>query len=215
MSGFDETYWKENYSEPMTMDCIGNAKQHVAYMHAFLGLEFVDISTVIDLGFGMGVLFRKALKQFLPHRACGIEPSLAMFKKADKEAWRPVESTQLSLHNESIEAWCKRPENSRQHFDLGICTSVFQYLSEENLQKIIPVLSKRIKYLYLTVPTDLELSKQRDDLNFHDRYAIGRSREFYMELMRPHFTLVSSKFWESKYYFNEETTNFSDLLYRN
>ena len=75
-------------------------------------------------------------------------------------------------------------------------------------------LSRRIKYLYLTVPTNKELDRQIEDLNFDDKYAYRRSSEFYKKVVGQGFTNISSRIWESKHHFNEETTLFTDLLYR-
>lgn len=215
MSSFDKAYWDANYSEPMTMDCIGNAKQHVRYLQSLLSLELIDVSSIVDFGFGYGYLFQAMMKAFIPYRACGIEPSLFAFEKASKRKLSPVESTKLTLYNESIEKWCERADHSKNRFDLGICTSVLQYLSADEIKKIVPVMAKRVKYLYLTVPTDKELKRQREELLFDDKYALRRSKKFYYNLLSPHFTIVSNKVWESKSYFNEETTFFTDLLYRN
>ena len=214
MSAFDKTYWDKNYSQPMTMDGIGNAKDHVKYLKAYLSIEHVDISTVIDLGFGYGHLFREMLKTFLPHRAVGIEPSPYAFKKAKIDKLRPVDSTDLKLFQEDLITWCRTDRKKNNDFDLGICTSVFQYLSDKDLKEIIPILSKRIKYLYLTVPTNIELGRQISELEFKDEYAIHRTREQYQKLLRPHFTFISSRILESKHHFDEDTTSFTDLLYR-
>src|SRR5688572_3896512 len=100
MTNFDKTYWDKNYSDPMSMDGIGNAKDHVRYLQSFLKVEHVDISTIIDLGFGYGHLFREMMKAFIPHRALGIEPSAHAFKKAKLDKLRPVESTDLQLYQE-------------------------------------------------------------------------------------------------------------------
>lgn len=213
-SNFSKKYWDENYSQPNTMDCIGNAHEHVAYLWYFLKLEKVDVSSIIDFGFGYGYLFQKMLKKFIPYKACGIEPSKYAFDKARARKLQPVESTELKLYNESLEKWCERKNHSRLRFDLGICTSVFQYLDEETLKKCIPIMSQRVKYLYLTVPTDVELERQIEELDFHDQYALKRNSKFYREILSPHFTMISSKIWESKFYFNERTTHFTDLLYR-
>jgi trans-aconitate methyltransferase len=210
---FDKTYWDKNYSEPMTMDGIGNAKDHVRYLEAYLSIEHVDISTIVDLGFGYAHLFREMLRAFKPHTAVGIEPSPYAFKKAKPDKLRPVASTDLKLYEEDLLTWC-RTNRKNNKFDLGICTSVFQYLSDDDLKEIIPVLSKRIKYLYLTVPTDVELGRQVSELEFKDEYAIHRSREKYQKLLKPHFTFVSSRVLESKNFFNEDTSHFTDLLYR-
>jgi hypothetical protein len=213
MTKFDKTYWDKNYSDPMSMDGIGNAKDHVKYLESFLAIEHVDVSTVVDLGFGYGHLFREMLKAFKPHIALGIEPSPYAFKKVKLDKLRPVPSTQLTLLEEDLVTW-SRTNRKNNKFDLGICTSVFQYISDKDLKEIIPILAKRIKYLYLTVPTDIELGRQVSELEFKDEYAIHRSREKYQKLLRPSFTFVSARVLESKHYFDEETTSFTDLLYR-
>ena len=214
MTAFDKTYWDKNYSQPMTMDGIGNAKDHVKYLRAYLSIEHVDISTVIDLGFGYGHLFREMLKAFIPHRAVGIEPSPYAFNKVKPHKLRPVESTDLKLFQEDLLTWCRTDRKKNNDFDLGICTSVFQYLTDKELKEIIPILSKRIKYLYLTVPTNIELGRQVSELEFKDEYAIHRTREQYQKLLRPHFTFISSRILESKDHFDDESTAFTDLLYR-
>ena len=214
MTKFDKTYWDKNYSDPMSMDGIGNAKDHVKYLQSFLAVEHVDVSTVVDLGFGYGHLFREMLKAFKPYRAVGIEPSPYAFNKAKIDKLRPVPSTDLNLFPEDLVTWC-RTERKKNTFDLGICTSVFQYISDKDLKEILPVLAKRIRYLYLTVPTDVELGRQVSELEFKDEYAIHRSRDKYQKLLKPHFTIVSSRVLESKHFFDDESTSFTDLLYRN
>lgn len=213
MTKFDKTYWDKNYSEPMSMDGIGNAKEHTRYLKSYLEVEQVQITSIIDLGFGYGHLFREMLKAFIPYKAVGIEPSSYAFKKAKPDKLRPVESTDLKLFEEDLVTWC-RTERRNNTFDLGICTSVFQYLSDKELKEVLPVLSKRIRYLYLTVPTDVELARQVSELDFKDEYAIHRSREKYQRLLKPHFTIISSRILESKHFFDEESTLFTDLLYR-
>jgi hypothetical protein len=214
MTVFDKTYWDKNYAEPMSMDGIGNARDHVSYLVSFLDIEHVDIGTVIDLGFGYGHLFREMMKAFIPHRAVGIEPSPYAFKKAKIHKLRPVASTDLELYEEDLLTWCRTDRKKKNFFDLGICTSVFQYLTDKELKEALPIISKRIKYLYLTVPTDVELGRQVSELEFKDEYAIHRTREQYQKLLKPHFTFVSARVLESKHYFNEDTTAFTDLLYR-
>ncbi|MBG59969.1 MAG: hypothetical protein CME67_03445 [Halobacteriovoraceae bacterium] len=212
--GFDRKYWEENYSQPFTMDGIGNAKEHAKYLKAFFELEQVDISSIADFGFGYGYLFQKTMKQFIPYKALGIEPSEHAFNKAKKRKLAPVESTKLKLENCTLQDWCAQEDKPKLNYDLGLCCSVFQYLDEKDLNSIIMTLSRRIKYLYLTVPTNKELDRQIEDLNFDDKYAYRRSSEFYKKVVGQGFTNISSRIWESKHHFNEETTLFTDLLYR-
>ena len=213
MKNFEEQYWKANYSEPETMDGIANVKEHTGYLKNLLALEYIDISSIVDLGMGLGYLFRSMLRQFKPAEALGIEPSKYAFKRVKKDWLRPVPSTKLTLLNSDLHSWCQNKTQNRI-FDLGLCTSVFQYIDNKQLPFIVETLAKRVKYLYLTVPTDKELKRQVSDLEFHDTYAIRRSRNWYQKLLRPHFTFLSSRFLESKIHFNEDTTSFTDLLYR-
>ena len=60
---FEEEYWKANYSEPKTMDGIGNSKLHVKYLKSFLELELIDISSIIDFGLDMATYFKICLKR--------------------------------------------------------------------------------------------------------------------------------------------------------
>lgn len=213
-NGFNDDYWAVNYSEPEEMDNIINAAEHAAYMKAIFALESVDISTVIDLGFGLGILFEEVLKTFLPYRAQGIEPSKFAFDLVSKKDIRPVESTKLILENTDLVSWATKPQKKEKIFDLGICTSVLQYLSDEEIKTVMPILATRVRYLYLSVPTDLELKQQIEEVKFKDEYAIHRSREKYLKFIHPHFTFISSRLLESKVHSEENLSSFTDLLFR-
>lgn len=213
--GFTKEYWEVNYAQPEEMDNILNAREHAAYMKAIFALEAVDINSVIDLGFGMAILFEEVLKTFVPYRAHGIEPSKFIYDQVVKRDIRPAESTKLVLENSDLVSWAqKKAKKTEKIFDLGLCTSVLQYLSDEEIKIVMPVLAKRVRYLYLSVPTDLELKHQIEDVNFKDEYAIHRTKERYLKLIRPHFTFISSRLLESKIHFDEDTTSFTDLLFR-
>ncbi len=212
--GFSKEYWDINYADPEEMDNIVNAKEHADYMKAIFALEYVDVSSVIDLGFGMGILFKEVLKTFNPYMAHGIEPSKHIFDVTSKKKLAPVESTKLVLENIDLVSWAKKTPKKEKTFDLGLCTSVFQYLSDEEISLVLPAMAKRIRYLYFSVPTNLELKRQVSDLEFKDEYAIHRTREKYLKLISPHFTFISSRLLESKVHFDDESTNFTDLLFR-
>ncbi len=213
--GFDKTYWETNYGEPEEMDNIVNAKEHAGYIKAIMALEAIDVSSVIDLGFGLGVLFKEVLRTFKPYRAYGIEPSVHPFKLVSKKKLA-VESTKIKLENIDLVTWAKKEKEAKKEntFDLGLCTSVFQYLSDDEINIVLPIMARRIRFLYFSVPTNLELHKQISDLAFKDEYAIHRSRESYLRLLGPHFTFVSSRLLESKKHFNETNSPFNDYLFR-
>ena len=212
-AGFAKDYWDTNYAEPEEMDNIVNAKEHAAYIKAILALESIDVSSVIDLGFGLGVLFKEVLKTFKPYRAYGIEPSAHPFSVVSKKKLA-VESTKIKLENIDLVTWAETETKKEITYDLGLCTSVFQYLSDDEMKIVLPVMAKRIRFLYFSVPTNLELQKQISDLEFKDEYAIHRTRESYLKLIGPHFTFVSSRLLESKKHFNETNSPFNDYLFR-
>lgn len=214
-NGLPQEYWDENYSDPESMDGIGNAVAHVDYIQSLFAVELIDISSVVDLGCGLGFLFEEVLKRFIPYCAHAIEPSSYAYEQVSKRELRPVESTQLVLENMDLSSWAQSKKKVHQKvFDLGICTSVFQYLSEEEIDLVLPIMAKRIKYLYFSVPTDLELDRQVEEVDFHDRFALRRTRAWYHQKLSPYFTLVSMRMLESKNFADEESTLFRDLLFR-
>lgn len=212
-NGFSDEYWLKNYSSPEEMDGIGNVESHVGYIKNLFGLEYIDISSVIDFGFGLGHLFEGVLKEFIPFKAVGVEPSAFAFEKVKQRGISPVESTKLQLYNTDIISFCRK-QKSLKRFDLGICTSVFQYLSDDEIEEALTYMAQKCKYIYFSVPTDIELKRQVEELEFFDEYAIRRSRTKYQKMIKKHFTFVSSRVLESKIHFDEETTSFTDLLFR-
>lgn len=222
--GFSDEYWKENYSSPMEMDNVGNRKLHLNYIKSFLALEYTDISSLADYGFGLGFLFLEALKTFKPYRAYGLEPSETAYlpgeKRLKKFQVEKLPSMKLKLEKIDLLDWARNHKLERKNnpkikaYDLGLCTSVFQYLSDDEISLVAEELAHANKILYFSVPTDNELKKQREEVEFTDRFAIRRSREKYIELLSPFFTFVGNRFLESKIHYNEDSTPFSELLFR-
>lgn len=212
--GFSAQYWEVNYKDSEEMDGIGNAREHAEYLKQLFALEFIDISSVLDLGAGLGHLFEAVLAAFVPYRAVAVEPSDFAFQALKARSLKPVESTRLELHQMNVLGWCQADGKFDKMFDLTLCTSVLQYLTEAEIDELLPVLARRTRYLYLTVPTDVELKRQRADLDFDDQYALSRTRAFYQRKLRKHFTFVAHRLLESKVHFDESNTSFTDLLYR-
>lgn len=212
---FDKNYWTENYSEPEEMDGIVNALDHARYLKSFFDISFVKVSSIADLGFGLGHLFSAMLKEFKPYKSFGIEPSEHAFNEFKKSSSKLSREYGLKLANQDIFSWCKLDDKSAIRFDLGICTSVLQYIPDEDLKIIIPVLSKRFKYLYFSAPTDAEYKRQKSDFDFTDRFAIKRSQKKYQALFKGHFTVIGARILESQHYFDQKNTPFTDLFFRN
>lgn len=209
MKAFGPDYWSEQYTEPETIDGMANVKDHSAYLKAFFNLEGVDIDSVIDFGFGHGKLFKEIVRTFKPIGAVGLEPSETVFKR-----FKPVPP--IRVRQQGILEWARAPQSiGPKVFDLGVCTSVFQYLPATELREVVPIMAKRVRYLYLTVPTDVEYRRQKTELQFSDPWAYtNRTRQWYHRLLRPHFTFLSTRILESKEHFDENNTPFNDLLFR-
>ncbi len=212
--GFDQKYWNENYSEPMTMDGIGNAHHHAQYLKNLFDLDGIEIQSIIDFGFGHGDLLVEMAKVFNPQEVMGIEASEYIFELRKKYLANHLKKNSANLLNLDLKEWCLDNQKNRKVYDLGICTSVFQYIDSKDFKLILPILSKKVRFFYLTFPTNKELLKQRKELEFFDQYALSRTRSFYWKTISPYFTVVSNRLLESKYHFNEKTTAFTEFFYR-
>ncbi len=200
-----EEYWRTQYSDPATIDGIGNARDHSRYLSAFFNLEGFAVESLVDLGFGTGHLFKEMIRTFKPGRVLGIEPSAHVFKR--------FRAPRVRVRQLDLVSWCLDPKEERV-YDLGLCTSMLQYLDAAEIKAALPVLARRLRYLYLTVPTDVEYTRQGVEHHFADPYAQVRGRAWYQKTLRPHFTFLSTRVLESKHHFNERTTPFNDLLFR-
>lgn len=212
--GFPPAYWHRYYGDLSIMDGVYNATQHAQYLHSIFALEGVFVGNLVDLGFGLGHLLTEMIEVFMPYAVEGIEPSSHAFHQVRPRQLQRVPSMEVSLYPIDILTWCRDESRHQVTFDLGLCTSVFQYLSDEEIQFCVPILAQRIKYLYFTVPIDIELQYQTDHLDFDDTHAIYRSREAYHRFLTPQFTVVASRILESKVFYDENNSCFNELLYR-
>ena len=207
-NGFSKEYWDKNYSDVGVMDGIFNASSHAHYVKSYFDVEEIELKSIIDFGFGLGYLFREFLKVLKPKIALGLEPSPYAFLKGKKL----LKNYKVKLRDEDILAWTQI--NEKKIYDLGICTSIFQYLESDEINQVLPYISQKVKFLYFSVPTDLEQDRLKKELDFVDLYALRRSREEYLDLIKPHFTFVSSRILESKIHFKPDNTRLTDLLFR-
>lgn len=214
-AGFPRQYWDENYAKPEIMDGVYNARRKALALRALLDAEYYEVETLADFGFGLGYLLQQMIDVFMPQRVVGLEPSHYIYELAQQQPLTTVESIEIELKNVDLLTWCQSPQEwDEQPFDLAICTSVFQYLSDWEIEQALPVLARRVKYLYFNVPTDREFAYQKEELDFADRYAISRSQADYLDMLNGHFTIVSNSVLESNIHFDEKSTYFSDLLFR-
>jgi Methyltransferase domain len=212
--GLDKQYWDTNYADPQEMDTIGNARDHVRYMQALFNLEQIDVSSVVDFGHGTGHLLHAVMKGFKPYEVLGLEPSPWAYEQSLKRVQEISPNMRLKLVKTDILSWCRKNVDTKKFYDLGICTSVLQYLSDAEITEAIPTIANHVKYLYLTVPTEHEYQRLWEEHKFKDDYALRRTREDYLKHLQKDFTFVSNRLLESKRFFNEHNTDFRELVFR-
>jgi hypothetical protein len=212
--GFGAHYWETLFAEPERMECVGNADRHANYLEAALKLELIPVRTVVGIGVGLAHLFSEVMRRYKPRKALALEPSPWAWSRLDIEKLKPLRSTNLRILQQDLLSWCQRETPGWERFDLGLCTSVFQYLSRVEIEHVLPVLSQRIGHLYFTVPTDQELQLQVEECGLRDEWAIPRSAEWYRECIRPHFAMVSGRILQSRVLYDYKSSPFTDLLYR-
>lgn len=209
--GFGQDYWDRLYHTPGHVDGCGNAAEHAAYLRALFYLEMAHVDSIADFGFGLGRMLVAMTHAFKPSRVLGIEPSTVAFAQFDANE---LHVGQHQLRNTDLLSWCQQSPDAFTFFDLGICSSVLQYLSDDELSDVIPVLAHRLKWLYLTVPTTDEYTKMDQQSGFHDPYAIARSVDHYRQLLAPHFEFVSSRLLESRRLGGLQASPFTEAVFR-
>jgi hypothetical protein len=205
---FEEEYWQDVYGTGETVDGNFNAKEHARYLRSLFDLMGVRVKSIIDFGFGNGILFQAFVNQFKPAHVQGVEPSNLMFDQILAEDW--YENTNIALSHTTIEGLSLPP--ALLPFDLGICNSVLQYI-DTDIEVIFDKLSTYTRYLYFSVPTKADYQRMKKDLSFEDPFAYLRTKKFYTDRLSPFFTIVSHNVLESKKY-PKEQYSFMDELYQ-
>ncbi|MCB9789216.1 MAG: class I SAM-dependent methyltransferase [Deltaproteobacteria bacterium] len=213
----DATYWRECYAEPELMDGVFNAEDHAAYLDRIFALEGVSVRSMVDLGFGLGHLTDAMIAALRPYEVEATEPSAWARERAlarglgrARALGRPARPRIRDL---DLLTWCQEPARPVP-FDLGVCTSVLHYLADDELATVLPALALRVRYLYLTLPTAVDLERQVRAEGFFDRHAHARTRERWWELLGPHFVCVANRLLESRPLRDPDSVAFEDDLFR-
>ncbi len=181
------------------IDGIHNAKEHARYLKSILDYAGVEVNSIGDFGFGKAVLLHEIVKEFKPNRIFALDPSLEAVKNLENKRW--IKNRKHKILRNSLENFndtkIKRP------FDLGICNSIFQYIPTKDVSNCYKKLSKLCKYLYFSVPTQLDYEYMKKELHFIDTYANSRKKEFYLKALQPYFSIVSHNLLESKTHIKE------------
>lgn len=212
-NGFGDDYWDALYKRATHIDGFSNGAEHAAYLKSLMYLDMVVVSSIADLGFGPGHLFSAFVQSFQPSRALGLEPSTVAFDRLDKSAF-DVEGVCLKLLNTDVRTWTQRRPDGWTYFDLGVATSIFQYLSDRHFEEVVPVLAARFQWLYVTIPTTAEYAFMKGQSGFHDPWAHSRSADYYRRVFSQHFHFIGSRLLESKRAFKSTQSPFTEDLFR-
>jgi hypothetical protein len=91
---------------------------------------------------------------------------------------------------------------------------VLQYLSDAECEEVVPVLAGRVRWLYLSVPTEVEYARLQRDLDFADPWAHVRPKAWYRDLLAPHFDRVGLRLLESRVGSPADESPFTEELFR-
>eukprot|EP01084_Bolivina_argentea_P123558 218963_1 len=99
-------------------------------------------------------------------------------------------------------------------FNLGLCVSVCQYLSDNDVDIALNYLSKHCEFLYFDVVTSEEYNSMKNGSQFQDKWAIHRPKKWYRNIILKYWRMVSNCFLESKFLFPDSSdSNFPNSLY--
>ncbi len=172
---FDEAYYKRFYGDPETrVYSASEMRALVDYVFSFAQWNQIEISTVLDVGAGIG-LWMNAIKQRYPEvKYTGTEVSSAMckehgFKKADIARWR-----------------------DRKKYDLIICQGVLQYLPDPDVAPAVANIAAMAKGLvFFEALTRADL-RERADLERTDTDVFVRNGSYYRGLFAKHFVAIGA-----------------------
>ncbi len=212
--GFGPQFWSDNYDQPQLMDGVFNAAEHARYIRASFEVLGTIPNSVADFGFGTGHMLAAVVRELKPYKIGGIEPSAVVFSSGKALIEQAAAPTNSALTQTDLSSWCELNDHARHRYQLGLCMSVLQYLNDGELQQVLPVLARRLKWLYLTVPTAEEARWMKAREGFDDAYAIERTQAELREWLRPHFEPVSARILESRVTLEASDSPFTDHLFR-
>jgi len=192
---FGNAYWTDIYRRGDDVDGSFNAREHARYLYSLFTLLKIRVRSIIDFGFGKGILLREFSKAFVPTRIVGVDPSLPMLQNIKSSEW--IRKYNVAIIQNSIQD-LDSSKLKYAPFDLGICNSVLQYIPDPEFNLVAEKISHLSKYVYFTIPTDEDYKRMKREIKFQDPYAFARSKNFYLKKLKPFFTFVSFNVLESR-----------------
>ena len=176
MTRFDSAYYKRFYGKDGAHDeeRIALLATAVHNMSAWWGVE---ISTVLDVGAGMG-----------------------MWRDWYNENHPDVKVRSIDVSEHACETWSHELRNIAQwkpkgKYDLVICHSVLQYLDNASFTQAVENLASATRFvMYLELPTKWDYENIVDSRGT-DLQVYKRSAAWYRKQLTHYFTQVGAGFW--------------------
>ncbi|MEM7097481.1 MAG: class I SAM-dependent methyltransferase [Pseudomonadota bacterium] len=168
---FDAQYYERYYHNPDSQAVSTTEQENLThFIVAYLRYLQVPVSSILDVGCGIGTILRCLKRHFPEAKMTGVEFSEYL-------------CAQFGWHNGSVVDYHTTPA------DLVICSDVLGYLDNRACKDAINNLANLTKHaLYLAVLTseDLEVcDKDRTDMN-----QTARSTKWYRRALHPHFQSI-------------------------
>lgn len=214
MSQFEAKYWKELYGNGLDVDGSFNAKEHSDYLYNLFRLMGIEVSSLVDFGFGQGKLLKTFALKFKPQTILAMDISDTMIDKLTKEKWyksfADFRIKKVNLLDLSPE-FPKKVSNLT-FFELGILNSVLQYIPVPAIPALLESIARNCRYLYITVPTKEDYMVMKKEFDFSDPYANKLAKKKLRTLLSRDFEFVSFNLLQSKWFtepaFREEIFRF-------
>jgi hypothetical protein len=176
MTRFDSAYYKRFYGKDGAHD-----EERIAFLatavHNMSAWWGVNISTVLDVGAGMG-----------------------MWRDWYNENHPDVKVRSIDVSEHACETWNHELRNIAEwkpqgKYDLVICHSVLQYLDNESFIQAVENLASATRFvMYLELPTKWDYENIVDSRGT-DLQVYKRSAAWYRKHLLAHFTQVGAGFW--------------------
>mmetsp|Transcript_15724 Transcript_15724/g.24923 ORF Transcript_15724/g.24923 Transcript_15724/m.24923 type:complete len:582 (+) Transcript_15724:35-1780(+) len=101
-------------------------------------------------------------------------------------------------------------------YQLGLCVSVLQYLSDLHVERVLKYLSRQCDFLYFDVVTHEEYTIMADGgSTFVDKYAIfSRSKQWYLSIITKYWRILSNNILESKWFYPDpQSSNVPNTIF--
>tara|TARA_E500000178_G_scaffold355555_1_gene428613 strand:- start:687 stop:1262 length:576 start_codon:yes stop_codon:yes gene_type:complete len=171
MIEFDEKYYQRFYLDPATraVSTLEQARQ-VAFLSAYLAHLDVPVTSVLDIGCGLGQFLKQLGAAFPTARCTGVEYSAYL---CERLGWE--QASVVDYHG----ATC----------DLVVCNDVLAYLNHVDCSEAIENLARLTRQcLFLQVLTAEDLAVC--DTEVTDMRQQRRSANWYRKRLRPHFQAI-------------------------